>query len=232
MPTIRDVARAAGVSVGTVSATINGTSGVSEKLAKRVWEAVARVGYSPDGVARSLRLGRTNTIGLMVSDICNPFFGTLARSVEAAANAAGYSVILCNTDEDPDRELELLSVLRVQRVAGLIFSPSGFTAAYREKLRQFTALPLVMVDRLVPDMPFDAVVVDNYAAGLLASEHIARLGHRRIAIIGGRPHVSTAEERLRGYRDTLAKYALPFDDLWCSRPISASTWRARPCSGC
>jgi DNA-binding LacI/PurR family transcriptional regulator len=101
--------------VGTVSATLNGTARVSEKLARRVRLAVSRVGYSPDGVAQSLRLGRTRTIGLVVSDVCNPFFASLSRSVEAAAESAGYALILCNADEDPERELRLLSVLQMQR---------------------------------------------------------------------------------------------------------------------
>ena len=213
--TIRDVARVARVSVGTVSATMNGTARVSEKLARRVRLAVSRVGYSPDGVAQSLRLGRTRTIGLVVSDVCNPFFASLARSVEAAVEHAGYSLILCNTDEDPERELRLLSVLRMQRVAGVIFSPSGVDAPYRERLAALArppALAAVLVDRTLPGLPFDAVTVDNVEAGRLATEHLIRLGHRRIAIVSGRPGVFTAEQRLAGYRESLARHRLPFDE--------------------
>ncbi len=203
MATIKDVAREAGVSIGTVSATINGTAGVSEKLAQRVWDAVAAVGYSPDGIARSLRLGRTSTIALVISDISNPFFASLAKAVETRANAAGYSVILANTDEDPARELELLNLMRVQRVAGILLAPSGFDDAYRAALARFADMPLVMVDRFLPDMPFDSVIVDNLAAAQSVTDYLLRLGHRRIAIVSGRPHVSTAEQRLRGFRETL-----------------------------
>ena len=104
--TIRDVARAAGVSIATVSAILNGTARVSEKLTKRVWQAIEATQYSPDGVARSLRLGRTSSIGLVVGDISNPFFTSLAKAVESRASEAGYLVIVANTDEQPDRELK------------------------------------------------------------------------------------------------------------------------------
>jgi LacI family transcriptional regulator, galactose operon repressor len=201
--------------VGTVSATLNGTARVSEKLARRVRLAVSRVGYSPDGVAQSLRLGRTRTIGLVVSDVCNPFFASLSRSVEAAAESAGYALILCNTDEDPERELRLLSVLQMQRVAGVIFSPSGVDESYRERLVRLAgppAPPAVLVDRTLPGLPFDAVTVDNREAGRLATEHLIRLGHRRIAIVSGRAGVLTAEERLAGYRESLARHRLASDE--------------------
>src|SRR5689334_12705183 len=99
MATIKDVARVAGVSIATVSATLNGAPRVSEKLAKRVWDAIESTGYSPDGVARSLRLGRTRSIGLVVGDISNPFFTSLAKVVEARASEAGYMVIVANSDE-------------------------------------------------------------------------------------------------------------------------------------
>jgi len=211
MATIKDVARAAGVSIGSVSATINGTSGVSEKLARRVWDAVAAVGYSPDGIARSLRLGRTSTIALVISDISNPFFASLAKAVETRANAAGYSVILANTDEDPARELELLNLMRVQRVAGILLAPSGFDDGYRTALARFADLPLVMVDRFLPDMPFDAVIVDNVAAAQSVTDYLLRLGHRRIAIVSGRPHISTAEQRLRGFSETLQTAGIRLD---------------------
>src|SRR5260370_25141210 len=118
MATIKDVARVAQVSIATVSAVLNGTARVSEKRSRRVWDAVRTVGYTPHGIARSLRLGHTRSIGLIVGDISNPFFTSLAKAVEARASATGYSVILANSDENPAKEANLIQVLLEQRVAG------------------------------------------------------------------------------------------------------------------
>jgi len=212
MATIKDVAKAAGVSIATVSATINGKGGVSEKRSRRVWDAVEAVGYSPHGIARSLRLGRTQVIGLVVGDIANPFFTSLAKAVEARASAAGYSVIVANSDEEPKKELALLRMLREQRVAGILLAPSGYDESYRQALFRFADMPLVVVDRQLEDMPFDAVVVDNVAAARVVTDYLVRLGHRRIAMINGRPHLSTADERLRGFREGLAAGGIEADE--------------------
>lgn len=203
MPTIKDVARAAGVSIGTVSATINETGAVSDRLTRRVWAAVEQVGYSPHGIARSLRHGRSRVIGLIVSDISNPFFTSLAKAVEAVASAAGYMVIVMNSNEDAAKELNLLRLLREQRVAGILLSPSGHDAAYRDRLASHAQLPIVLVDRYLAATSFDAVTTDNVAAARTVTEYLLRLGHRRIAIVNGRPHLSTTEDRLRGYHEAL-----------------------------
>ena len=203
MATIKDVAKAAGVSIATVSATSNGKGGVSEKRSRRVWDAVAAVGYSPHGIARSLRLGRTQVIGLVVGDIANPFFTSLAKAVEARASASGYSVIVANSDEEPKKELALLKMLREQRVAGILLAPSGYDESY---------MPLVVVDRQLENMPFGAVVIDNVAAARMVTDYLVRLGHRRIAMISGQPHLSTADERRRGFREGLAAAGIRFDE--------------------
>jgi len=212
MATIKDVAKAAGVSIATVSATVNGKGGVSEKRSRRVWDAVEAVGYSPHGIARSLRLGRTQVIGLIVGDIANPFFTSLAKAVEARASAAGYSVIVANSDEEPKRELALLKMLREQRVAGILLAPSGHDESYRQALLRFADMPLVVVDRQLENMPFDAVVVDNVAAARVVTDYLVRLGHRRIAMLGGQPHLSTTDERRCGFREGLAAAGIGFDE--------------------
>src|SRR5712671_1823455 len=143
MATIKDVARVAGVSIATVSATLNGTARVSEKRSRRVWDAIREVGYTPHGIARSLRLGHTRSIGLIVGDISNPFFTSLAKAVEARASAAGYLVILANSDEDPDKELNLIRLLREQRVAGILLAPAGHDEQYREALSRVSDVPMV-----------------------------------------------------------------------------------------
>ena len=125
MATIKDIARAARVSVATVSAVANGTKFVSEPLARRVRRAIDATGYQPHGVARSLKNGTTQTLGLIVTDITNPFFTAVARSVEDAAHLAGYAVVLCNSDEDVDKERLYLELMRRRRVDGLIWAPGG-----------------------------------------------------------------------------------------------------------
>lgn len=203
MATIKDVARLANVSIATVSATINGTARVSDKLSRRVWDAIESVGYTPHGVARSLRLGHSRSIGLVVGDISNPFFTSLAKVVEARASAAGYMVIVANSDEDPDKELKLLKLLHEQRVAGILLAPAGYDAPYLASLNQLVNVPLVLVDRHLPQSAFDAVVVDNVAAARMVTDYLLRLNHQRIAIVIGREHLWTTEQRVRGFKEAL-----------------------------
>ena len=172
MATIKDVARVAGVSIATVSATLNGTARVSEKRSQRVWDAVKNVGYTPHGIARSLRLGHTRSIGLIVGDISDPFFTSLVKAVEAGASKAGYTVILLNSDENAEKELNLIKVLIEQRVAGILLAPSGYDAAYLAALSAMVRVPLVLVDRYLPDAAYDAVIVDNQAAARMVTDYL------------------------------------------------------------
>lgn len=213
MATIRDVARAAGVSISTVSAILNGTARVSEKLTKRVWQAIEATQYSPDGVARSLRLGRTSSIGLVVGDISNPFFTSLAKAVESRASEAGYLVIVANTDEQQDRELKLLKLLREQRVAGIILAPAGQGVEYFSALSLLRNSPAVLIDRHLPDAGFESVIVDNVAAAKMATDYLVRLNHRRIAIVLGKQHLWTTEQRLQGFHESLAAAGISPDPV-------------------
>jgi LacI family transcriptional regulator len=203
MTTIKDVARVADVSIATVSALLNGTARVSDKLSQRIWAAIESTGYSPHGVARSLRLGRTRSIGLVVGDISNPFFTSLAKTVEARAVEAGYMVIVANSDEEPEKELKLLKLLREQRVAGILLTPSGHDPSYLLALSRITDIPIVLLDRMLPQSSFDSVVVDNLAAARMATDYLVRLNHRRIALVIGKQHIWTMEQRLHGYRESL-----------------------------
>ncbi len=203
MATIKDVARVAGVSIATVSATLNGTARVSEKRSQRVWDAIRSIGYTPHGIARSLRLGHTRSIGLVVGDISNPFFTSLAKAVEASASAAGYMVIVANSDEDPQKELSLIRLLLEQRVAGILLAPAGHDPEYLAILSEIVRIPLVLVDRLLPGTPYDAVVVDSQAAARMVTDYLIRLKHQHIAIVIGRQHLWTTEQRVQGYRESL-----------------------------
>jgi LacI family transcriptional regulator len=200
MATIKDVARVAGVSIATVSATLNGTARVSETRSRRVWQAVESLGYTPHGIARSLRLGHTKSIGLIVGDISNPFFTSLAKAVEARASAAGYMVILANSDENPGKELSLIKLLLEQRVAGILLAPAGYDSEYLMALSAIARLPIVLVDRQLPGAAYDAIVFENLGAARLVTDYLIRLNHRRIAMVIGREHIWTTEQRVRGYQ--------------------------------
>jgi len=207
MATIKSVARAAGVSVATVSAVANGTKYVSEQLARRVRHAIDVTGYQPHGIARSLKNGSTQILGLIVTDITNPFFTAVARSVEDAAHLAGYAVVLCNSDEDVEKERVYLQLMRLRRVDGLIWAPAGDIGNYKE-FGTHQRAPTILFDRQIDGMPMDAVVVDNVRATREAIEYLISLGHQRISLITGLPHLSTSRERLQGYREAMAAHGL------------------------
>jgi len=208
MATLRDVALRAGVSIGSASAVVNGTAPVSPEMRAKVLRAVEELGYSPDGIARSLRLGRTRTIGLVVPDITNPHFAGMASAIEIACDRAGYTLMLCNTADDPAKEIRHLKLMRTQRVDGIILVPGGATVEV-EPLRQAIAAPTVLVDRTLDGLDCDAVLLDNRAASRMVVEYLIRSGHRRIGIIVGPAALSMSGERLAGYRETLAENGIP-----------------------
>jgi DNA-binding LacI/PurR family transcriptional regulator len=212
MATIKEVAQKAGVSVGTVSNVIGNTIRVGPKLRQRVLTAIHELGYYPSHVARSLKLRRTNTLGLLVSDITNPFFSQLVRGAEDAALEQGYLLLTFNTDDQVEREKQVLEVLRERRVDGILL----VVAPGREGSRHIAetmarGTPLVCLDRLPPGIAVDAVTVDNVRASRKCVEHLLALGHRRIAILTGSMLLTTARERLQGYKQALRRGAVPAD---------------------
>jgi LacI family transcriptional regulator len=210
MPTIRDVARLAGVSTATVSATINQSARVSEALQARVLDAVRQLGYAPDGIARSLKKGRTQLIGLVIADITNPFFAELVHVIGNAAQRAGYAVLLCDTDQDPEKERLYLQLMRTHRADGVILTPTGGGGDYAAALGGL-GLPLILLDRSVPGVTADAVLLDNRQGARLATRHLLELGHRRIAAITGPAHLSAGAERLQGFVEAFAELGLAPD---------------------
>lgn len=196
--TIKDVAREAAVSVGTASQAIHGNPVVRESTRRRVLAVATRLRYQPSAVARGLVTRRTHTIGLLISDIGSPFFIKPVRAVEDLAQENGYNVILCNTDEDPAKEMEYLRVLIEKRVDGMIVATTGKTVpAIRDA--QWRGIPLVLFDQELPGLANDTVKMDGVAGSRLATHHLLELGHRRIAIIHGPLERSTGVERLDGY---------------------------------
>lgn len=209
MPTLHDVARAAGVSTATVSATINKTAYVSPALQERVRKAIEEVGYHPDAIARSLKTRTTKTLGLLISDISNPFFTSVIRGIEDVATPQGYMLLLCNTDERLEKEQAYLRLLRSRRVDGVIMAPVGGVEDYGD-LRSAVGAPVVFIDRRVP-VQADAVAVDNTQGARDVVRYLVSLGHRRIGVIAGLPKISTSEERLAGYHQALAEAGIALE---------------------
>lgn len=209
LATINDVARLAGVSPATVSRVINGHSSVDPTLAQRVHRAVEQLGYRPSRVARSLRTHRAAVWGLVISDIRNPFFTDMARGVEDAAMQRGYSVVLCNTDEDRPKEQAYIDLAVDERMTGVIISPAS---AETDGVRRLIAadIPVVLVDRRL-DLPVDSVVIDNVGGARSAVEHLVERGYRRIACISGPSQTSTGQDRAAGYVAALGAAGLPTD---------------------
>ncbi|MEU6720276.1 LacI family DNA-binding transcriptional regulator [Nonomuraea sp. NPDC046802] len=202
MPTIYDVAREAGVSAATVSRVLNGAQTVDPDMVARVLAAVRELGYRPNAVARNLRRSRTTLWAVIISDIGNPFFTATVRGIEDVAQQAGYSVVLCNSDEDPGKEETYVAAALSEQMAGVIISSSGSVKAAKNLLD--SPIPVVAIDRELPRGVVDTVVVDNEAGARAATEHLRTAGYRRIACITGPEGVSTADLRLRGYTEALS----------------------------
>lgn len=216
MPTMADVAARAGVSVATVSRALSGDRNlVSPPVLQRILDAAEELDYTPNFLARNMRSGSTRILGLVISDIGNPFFTAIARGAEDVAQRHGYSLVLSNTDERPEREAASLSVMTAERAAGIIIATTNENEPALRKALD-TGVAVVAVDRHIAAIPTDSVVVDNESAAHDAVSHLIRLGHRRIAIIGGPRDADTARERLRGYERAMDEARLPIDpDLVC-----------------
>lgn len=208
---MKDVAELAGVSASTVSHVLNGTRKVSEDTRERVRLAIEELGYEPNLLAKSLKVSRTFTIGLLISDIQNPFFTSVIRGAEDVALSRGYHLFLCNTDEDPNREDEYVRELSKKRVDGLIVASSASRRNHTLQLR-LEDVPFVFMDREVEGIEADTVSVDNRLGMRLIAEHLTQLGHERVGMVSGPLEKSSGHERYHGLRDALADLGLPLRD--------------------
>jgi LacI family transcriptional regulator len=199
---MRDVAEHAGVSVTTVSHVVNNTRTVNPDTRSRVEEAMRVMGYQPNVVARSLRRGKTHTIGIILPDSANPYFAEVVRGIEDTSFSQGYSVILCNSDNDLDKERLYTNVLLEKQVDGIIFVAAGLSGKNIHHLKD-RGIPLVLVDRRVPEVEADYVLTDNQGGGRLATRHLIDLGHRAIACIAGPEGIKLSSDRIAGYRHAL-----------------------------
>jgi LacI family fructose operon transcriptional repressor len=205
MASIKDVAESAGVSIATVSRVLTDKPHVSEALRQRVMDAVESLGYRPNRIARSLRTQQSATIGLVVSDIRNPYFTAVSRVIEDMAYQNGMSVYLCNTDEDPQKEAMYLSVLRNENVAGIIFSPTRVTAEHFPQLN--LEIPTIAIDRPISSDRVDSVLIDNQTAGFRLAEHLIQNGFRRIGALFGSAS-STGRGRRQGFEQALHEHGI------------------------
>lgn len=207
MTTIKDVARQAGVSITTVSHVINDTRYVSDALRTKVLLAMEDLHYRPNVLARGLRRGETKTIGLIVPDNSNPFFAEVARIIEDIGFQNGYSVILCNSDGDLEKEKAYVNVLVAKQVDGVIFIAAGGQQEHLRLLSQ-QAMPVVVADRDVRSPLADVVLVDNEQGGYDAAHYLIRQGHRSIACITGPSDLTPSAERVGGYRQAILEAGL------------------------
>jgi len=208
--TMRDVARLAGVSTSTVSAVINNTVAVSPRRKSRVLDAMAALDYQPDAIARSLKTGKSNAIGIIVPDITNAFYPEVIRGAEEAAQAAGYSVLLCDSNEASAVEERHLSALFSRRVDGVLLACCANSRAHELIARRH--VPVVFIDRLPPSTAVNTVCSDNVRAGQSAAEHLISLGHKRIGMLAGHLDLSPHHDRLEGFRKAMQEAHLPILD--------------------
>jgi DNA-binding LacI/PurR family transcriptional regulator len=217
MPSIKKVAEVAGVSVGTVSHVITGSVPVSEPLRLKVHAAIRKLNYHPNHVARSLKTSKTRTLGIIVPDLTISFFPQVIRGAEAAARKSEYSLIAVNSDDDGERQKDLLSLLRSQRVEGiLLVIAAAPTPLNQISLMIDAGIPIVCLDRIPDRVPVDSVSVEDLAAAEMGVRHLIEMGHRQIAIVTGPMALKNERRRLQGYRQALQAAGLPLDEdlIW------------------
>jgi LacI family transcriptional regulator len=207
MTTIREVAKLAGVAPITVSRVINNSGYISEETRQKVEMAVSQLGYVPNTLSQSLRWKQTGVLALVLTDVTNPFWTTVARGVEDAASQAGYNVILCNTDESPKKQDSYLTALLQKRVDGVLLVPARDELDVIQRI-QTLKVPLVVLDRRPSQLLVDSARCDSAQGAYQLTRLLLERGHRQIALLTGSPHVATSIDRLDGYRRALREFDL------------------------
>jgi DNA-binding LacI/PurR family transcriptional regulator len=217
MPTIKEVADLAGVSVGTVSHVVSGAVPVSEPLRLKVEQAIRELDYHPNHVARSLKTSRTRTLGIIVPDMTISFYPLVIRGAETAAWKQGYSLIAVNSTDGAERQNELLSLLRSQRVEGILVVVAAGPVPIVQITRLIEAgIPVVCLDRIPEKLPADSVSVEDVWAAEMGVDHLIEMGYRRIAIVTGPLTLTNEKRRLQGYEQSLKRAGIPVEAelLW------------------
>lgn len=211
MATIYDIAKAAGVSAATVSKVINQTGRISEATQFKIRKIMNELNYQPSLVASALTKKRTYSIGLLIPDLANPFFAEIAKSVEKHAQEFGFSLIICNTDNDIKKEERYIGLLKQKSVDGIILG-TGVRNDVTLKMLIQQKLPIALIARDLPSLPVDAVMVDDFLGGYLATSHLIQLGHRHIAVLSEELTVVSSRERIRGYMQALEEAEICFQE--------------------
>jgi LacI family transcriptional regulator len=205
--TVADVAKKAGVSVPTAARVLSGRGYAAERTRQIVLEAAKDLGYVPNRVARSLRTRQTNMIGLLIGDVENMFYSAIAKNVESVAKDAGYHVVLCNSNDDPETEREYLDLLEGIRVDALIVAPTSKNRRHLRRLHESGTI-IIQIDRQVEGLAADAILVDNETGAANAVTHLVEAGHTRIGIVTGELSATTAQQRLAGYKRALKEHRI------------------------
>ena len=211
MATIKDVARAAGVSISTVSKYLNGGN-VRPEYAEPVRKAIAQLGFRANPYARSLRTTRSRSIGVLLPTLKVAFFGNIVSALDRTLRAGGYHTTICCYDTDHGLERDYLSFLLSNGIDGLVYMPEHLSVEEYNELTQKSSIPVVQVDRIIQGVQTDAVLADNAESVYAAMTHLIKLGHRRIALITGHNYIFTAKERMVGYLRALSDHNIPYDD--------------------
>jgi DNA-binding LacI/PurR family transcriptional regulator len=212
-PTIRDVAAYAGVSPATVSRVLNNYPFMRPEVRVKVLAGVAELGYERNRVAQRLRASRSFVVGIVVTDVTNPFLNSIMATIEAVFSEHGYSVLMSNTGSDPQKELNYLSMMESEGVAGIAIAPTSENVNRVAELAE-SGIPIVVIDRRTTHAPLDCVLSDNLGGAQLAVEHLIALGHRQIGHVGGPIQVTSGRERLEGYRLAMERAGLTVEPGW------------------
>ncbi|MFL0266648.1 LacI family DNA-binding transcriptional regulator [Candidatus Clostridium radicumherbarum] len=213
---IKDVAKEAGVSIATVSRVLNDVDVVNEDTKKKVQDAIKKLGYRPNIIARSLKTQKSRTIGIIIPDISNQFYPEIVRGAEDVSNIYNYNIMLCNTDLDPDKEMEYLRVLKEKMVDGVIYMSNSLEAEMINLIKELE-LPTVLVETTDKENTFPSVTIDNEKAAIDAINYLVKKGNKKIAYIGSHEDaVNAAAYRFAGYRTALKKNNLELKDELCS----------------
>lgn len=210
--TIKDIAKKAGVSITTVSRVMNDKlGGISQETKERILKIVEEMNYQPNALARSLVTKQSLTLGLVLPNISNPFFPEMVRGVEDLANHHGYSVFLCNTDDDEEKEKQYIQLLKEKYVDGIIFSSNSRYSEEHYEILQKAHIPFVLIDRGEEEgnSPYNGVFIDNEKGAYLATQHLIDYGHKEIACMTGPKEVGTAKKRILGYQKAMLEANLP-----------------------
>ena len=209
--TLRDIARVTGFSINTVSRALNNKEEVHVDTRAKILAAADKLGYRPNRLAKGLRSNKTGTIGVVVTDVANPFFSALVKGIARAARDLDYSIILQDSDEDYAGEEEAIQVLLAEQVDGILITPVQSDQQTIEHLAE-SQFPFVLVGRYFQGLDTNYVVPDDYQGGFLATEHLIKQGYKRLAMVNGPLHISSARERFQGFSDALSQHNIPLDE--------------------